>query len=149
MGQQHNKLAEFTGIKHNEHEVWGENRWKSQLWWTLKTIQSTKWYLQGSGKLQCQAIHLVDRHKGGTCDLANLTLAYKLREAEEKKTWVRHGFIDHVEGPTPWVNPMIVLPKRDRDIRMGRYGKSYWGSWVCCAWSSSNCVHNKEWLCYI
>src|SRR6266536_5670324 len=36
----------------------------------------------------------------------------KLKELEEK------DIIERVNGPTPWVNPVVVVPKRDGDIRL-------------------------------
>lgn len=45
---------------------------------------------------------------------------FHLREAVEKKVnqLLDMDIIEKVEGPTPWVNPVVVAPKANEDIRM-------------------------------
>ncbi|KAL1021685.1 hypothetical protein UPYG_G00016520 [Umbra pygmaea] len=47
-------------------------------------------------------------------------IPYNLRGAVEKKIkeLMDMDIIECVEGPTPWVNPVVVIPKPDKDIRM-------------------------------
>lgn len=47
-------------------------------------------------------------------------IPYHLREAVEKKIQelIDMDIIERVEGPTPWVIPVVILPKRDKDIRI-------------------------------
>lgn len=48
-------------------------------------------------------------------------IPYHLRDAVEKKIneLIEMDIVEQVRGPTPWVNPVVILPKKsDKDIRM-------------------------------
>ena len=46
--------------------------------------------------------------------------AFSLKEKIEKKLdeLLREDIIEQVEGPTPWVNPVVVVPKPNGDVRL-------------------------------
>lgn len=74
---------------------------------------------QGVGKLNTKLTQ-TSNQKHSHCG------AYHLREAVEKKInkLIDRDIVERVEGPTPWVNHVVVLPKKcDKDIRI-RHEKS-------------------------
>lgn len=46
--------------------------------------------------------------------------AFSLREETEKKLdeLLHEDIIERVDGPTPWVNPVVVVPKPNGDVRL-------------------------------
>ena len=46
--------------------------------------------------------------------------AFSLKEKIEKKLddLLREDIIEQVEGPTPWVNPVVVVPKPNGNVRL-------------------------------
>ena len=45
---------------------------------------------------------------------------FNLQEKVEKKIQelLDYDIIEEVDGPTPWVNPVVIIPKADGDIRL-------------------------------
>jgi hypothetical protein len=41
---------------------------------------------------------------------------YSVKQA--LKQLEKNGIIEKVEGPTPWVSPLVVIPKKDRTVRL-------------------------------
>ena len=40
------------------------------------------------------------------------------RVAAELDSLERQGIIEKVDGPTPWISPLVVIPKKSRDVRL-------------------------------
>ena len=38
--------------------------------------------------------------------------------AKELINLEEQGIIEKVEGPTPWVSPLVIIPKRNGDVRL-------------------------------
>lgn len=75
---------------------------------------------KGVGKLKTKQISLYIDPKVRPVAQPLRRIPFNLREAVEKKIkeLMDIDIIERVEGPTPWVNPVVVLPKTDGDIRM-------------------------------
>uniref|UniRef100_A0AAV2MLX7 Gypsy retrotransposon integrase-like protein 1 n=1 Tax=Knipowitschia caucasica TaxID=637954 RepID=A0AAV2MLX7_KNICA len=75
----------------------------------------------GVGKLNTKQVRL---HIDGNVEPVAQPLRrvpFHLREAVDRKIeeLLRMDIIEKVEGPTPWVNPVVVVPKaKDKDIRL-------------------------------
>ena len=75
---------------------------------------------QGIGKLKNYEVKL---HIGKTVTPVTQSarrIPFHLRKkvsAELKKLEVQ-GIIEKVEGPTPWVSPLVVIPKKNGDVRL-------------------------------
>ena len=75
---------------------------------------------KGVGKLQDRAVHLhIDPNIKPVAQPIRRTPFSLTSKVEEKvKELVDLDIVEPVEGPTPWVNPVVVVPKSQGDIRL-------------------------------
>lgn len=75
---------------------------------------------KGVGKVNTKQVSLYIDPKVRPVAQPLRRIPYNLREAVEKKIkeLTDMDIIERVDGPTPWVNPVFVLPKSDGDIKM-------------------------------
>lgn len=75
---------------------------------------------QGVGKLNSRQVTLhVDPNAKPVAQPLRRT-PFQLREkvTDKIKELIHHDIIEPVEGPTPWVNPVVIVPKTGGDIRL-------------------------------
>jgi len=76
---------------------------------------------KGVGKLNTKQIILYIDPEVKPVEQPLRRIPYHLRDAVEKKIneLIDMDIVEHVDGPTPWVNLVVILPKKnDKDIRM-------------------------------
>ena len=94
----------------------------------IATVAETKQTLQqqfpevfsGIGKLKSKQVTLhVDPKVKPVAQPLRRT-PFNLQEKVEKKIQelLDYDIIEEVDGPTPWVNPVVIIPKADSDIRL-------------------------------
>ena len=75
---------------------------------------------QGIGKLKDVEIKLhIDKQVKPVAQPAR-RIPFHLRQQVEKqlKLLEQQGIIEQVEGPTPWVSPLVVIPKKNGEVRL-------------------------------
>jgi len=75
---------------------------------------------QGIGKLKdCEVKLHIDKSVPPVAQSAR-RIPFHLRKkvSAELKKLEQEGIIEKVEGPTPWVSPLVVIPKKNRDVRL-------------------------------
>ena len=74
----------------------------------------------GVGKLKDRQVTIHKRDDVTPCAQPHVRTPYHLRSKVDEKTdeLIRQDIIEKVEGPTPWLNPVVVVPKSDGDIRL-------------------------------
>ena len=75
---------------------------------------------KGVGKLNTKQISLYIDPKVKPVVQPLRRIPYNLREAVEKmiKELIDMDIVERVIGPTPWLNPVVILPKPGKDVRM-------------------------------
>ena len=92
------------------------------------TLQQGPNVFSGVGKLKDRAVQLHINPNGKPVAQPMRRTPFTMRpKLEEKiKELVELNIIEPAQGPTPWVNPIVVVPKSGGDIDMQRVNEAIW-----------------------
>ena len=85
-----------------------------------KLIEQYPNLFDGIGKLKNTAVQLhIDKTIQPVAQPARRIPFHTRKKVEQElESLERHGIIEKVEGATPWVSPLVIIPKKNGDVRI-------------------------------
>jgi len=83
-------------------------------------IQQYPTVFQGIGNLKnCEVkLHIDEAVPPVAQSARRIPFHLRKKVSAELKNLEQEGIIEKVDGPTPWVSPLVVIPKKNRDVRL-------------------------------
>ena len=82
---------------------------------------------QGIGKLKDVEVQLLNHIDETVKPVAQQPrrIPFHIRQKVEAEllSLEKKGIIEHVHGPTPWVSPLVIIPKKNEEIRICENGQ--------------------------